>query len=328
MTARSLPRILFEIGKVIGSASNPGSLLAEISQLVTELVGADACSIMLLDDSRSVLMGKAAYGLERDRIDSISFRVGEGVAGWVAETGEPALIADVTDDPRFIALPDSSHKIRALACVPLVSKERQIGVMTATSAAAATFDEHDLDLLVFVATTMALDMENLRLRRLAVTDSLTGAYNREHLNRFLPEALARARRSNEPLSVAMVDIDHFKRVNDEHGHTAGDAVLAEVAERLRSSIRAGDTLIRYGGEEFLLVLPGSDADGATAIAERTREAFEESPIEAADLSLPIRLSLGVAEADEVEDERALVNRADRALYQAKAEGRNRVKLAE
>jgi diguanylate cyclase (GGDEF)-like protein len=322
--SRKLPQILFEIGKVVGSASNLGALLAEISQLVTDLVGADACSIMLLDDTKSVLLGKAAYGLERDRIDTISFRVGEGVAGWVAKSGEPALIADVTRDPRFVSLPDSSYQIRALACVPLVSHQQHIGVMTATSAQPGAFDSHDLDLLVFVATTMALDVENLRLRRLAVTDSLTGAYNREYLARYLPESIARARRNSEPLSVAMADIDHFKSVNDAHGHGAGDVVLAEVAERMRKSIRAGDTLIRYGGEEFLLVLPSTDLDAARAIAERMRSSFEESAIEVLDLRLDIRLSIGVAELDQVEDGRELVDRADRALYEAKTAGRNRV----
>jgi diguanylate cyclase (GGDEF)-like protein len=321
---RSLPRILFEIGKVIGSATDPGSLLAEVSQLVTELVGADACSIMLLDDSKTVLLGKAAYGLERERIDSISFRVGEGVAGWVAERGEPAVIADVTADERFVALPDSSHRIRSLVCVPLLARDRPVGVMTATAATPDVFDDGDVDLLVFVATTMALDMENLRLRRLAITDALTGAYNREYLARRLPEEINRCRRSEEPLSVAMVDIDHFKSVNDEHGHAVGDEVLAAVVERMRASIRSADTLIRYGGEEFLLLLPGSDLEEARAIAERMRESFEEQPVEVEDHALEIRVSIGVAELGDDDAERAVVKRADEALYAAKAAGRNRV----
>ncbi len=325
---KKLPQILFEIGKVIGSAEHLGSLLAQISRLVTRLVGAQACSILLLDAPGERLLGKAAYGLDRKDVEAISFRVGEGVAGWVAANSKPALIGDVSRDTRFVNLDDSDHRIVSLICVPIRSRNERIGVLTATSPNADAFDNDDLELLEFVATTMALDVQNLRLRRLALTDALTGAFNREFLARELPAAIARAKTNEEPLSVAMIDIDHFKQVNDAHGHDAGDQVLAEVAERLRGAIRGDDLLIRYGGEEFMVILPKSNQLSAKVVAERIRQRVADGPIPVGDLLIDVRVSVGVAtHKGGGEEPRDLTRRADGALYAAKDAGRNRVASA-
>ncbi len=275
---RRLPQVLFEIGKAVGSDDNLSTLLARISELVCQLSAAEACSIMLLDTDRARLLGKAAYGLARSDVSLISFRIGEGIAGWVAERGEPVLVDDVASDPRYKVLPDSENRIRSLACVPLQYRDERIGVLTITSPRFGAFSPEDVELLGFIATTMAMDIDNARLRRLSVTDPLTEAYNREFLHQRLPPAVENADRRGEPLAVAMIDIDHFKEVNDRFGHAVGDRVLAEVAARLRAAIRAGDLLVRYGGEEFLVLLPGSDASKAAEIAERMRLKMEADPI--------------------------------------------------
>jgi diguanylate cyclase (GGDEF)-like protein len=325
---RRLPQVLFEIGKAVGSDDNLATLLARISELVCDLVGAEACSIMLLDSGRERLLGKAAYGLARRDVSLISFRVGEGVAGWVAERGEPALIADVTGDPRYKILSDSQSRIRSLACVPLAYRDERIGVLTITSPRAGAFNQDDVELLGFIATTMAMDIDNARLRRLSITDPLTEAYNREFLQQRLPLAVEHADRRGEPLAVAMIDIDHFKDVNDQHGHAVGDRVLAEVAQRLRAAIRSGDLLVRYGGEEFLVLLPGSDAAKAAEIAERMRLKMDSDPIATDGARIDVRISVGVAELRRGSDSgEQLVRRADTALYAAKGRGRNRVEVA-
>jgi len=325
---RRLPQVLFEIGKAVGSDDNLSTLLARISELVCQLTSAAACSIMLLDTDRERLLGKAAYGLARRDVSLISFRVGEGVAGWVAERGEPALIDDVAQDPRYKVLADSENRIRALCCVPLQYREERIGVLTITSPRTGAFSQDDVELLGFIATTMAMDIDNARLRRLSVTDPLTEAYNREFLQQRLPPAVENAERRGEPLSVAMIDIDHFKNVNDQFGHAIGDRVLAEVAGRLRAAIRAGDLLVRYGGEEFLVVLPGSDAIQAAEIAERMRLKMESDPIRTDGTDIEVRISIGVAELRRGADTGSqLVRRADTALYAAKGRGRNLVEVA-
>jgi diguanylate cyclase (GGDEF)-like protein len=324
----SLPAALFEIGKLIGSELDPGTLLSRIAELICQLIGANACTVMLLDADRKRLLAKASYGLASERMHSLSFQIGEGVAGWVVEHGKPALIHDVTQDPRFIVRPTNETPIASMICVPLIARGERVGVVTATSAKPAAFDTSNLDLVRFIAMTIALDIENIRRHRVAVTDPLTGAYNREFLNQRLPQEIEAAIERDRSLSVAMVDVDHFKSVNEHYGHTAGDRVLTEVARRLRGAIRAGDVLIRYGGEEFLAVLPKADAGRAWEVGERMRQRVCERAFDVGDgLALLLRVSVGVAQWRAGELMPALLERADAALYGAKDRGRNRVEVA-
>ena len=336
-----LPGVLFEIGKVVGSDQEPGQTLSRISELLCELLDADACSVMLLDAERKQLLAKAAFGLRTERMHRLTFAVGQGVAGWVVARGEPALIGDVAQDPRFITLddeitrsPDGSRKspIVAMACVPIEARGERVGVLTATSGRRDAFAPHHLELLRFIARTIALDVQNIRLQKVAVTDVLTGAFNREFLQQRLPLEIEKTIAGETALSVAMLDVDHFKAVNDRHGHDVGDEVLAEVAVRLRSAIRADDLLVRYGGEEFLIVLPRADAGRAWEVAERMRVRLGDKPFEVGAIELGIEASVGVAQLrvrDRVAAETAheLIRRADAALYTAKARGRNRVEVA-
>jgi diguanylate cyclase (GGDEF)-like protein len=325
---RKLPAALFEIGKLIGSELDPGTLLSRIAELICQLIDAKACSVMLLDADRKRLLAKAAYGVRTERMQSLSFRVGEGVAGWVVERGEPALIADVANDPRFIVLPANQTPIASMICVPLVARGERVGVVTATSAKPAAFDTSSLELVRFIAMTIALDIENVRLHRVAVTDPLTGAYNREFLMQRLPQEIEAAAERDRALSVAMVDVDHFKSVNDHYGHSVGDVVLTEVARRLRGAIRGGDVLVRYGGEEFLAVLPKADAGRAWEVGERMRQRICERAFDVGDgLALLLRVSVGIAQWRTGELMPALIDRADTALYGAKDRGRNRVEVA-
>ncbi len=326
-----LPGVLFEIGKVVGSDHEPGQTLARISELICELTDADACSVMLLDGDKKRLLAKAAYGLRAERIHRLSFAVGEGVAGWVAARGEPVLIDDVTDDPRFVVLEKARTPIVSMVCVPIEARGERVGVMTATSGTRACFAAHHVELLRFIARTIALDVENLRLHKVAVTDPLTGAYNREFLQQRLPAEIARAVAAEAPLAVAMIDVDHFKDVNDRFGHDVGDDVLAEVAARLKAAIRGDDLLVRYGGEEFLTVLPRADAGRAWEVAERMRARLGRQPVALPSGPLAIAVSIGVAQlrtvVGVVETSAELIRRADAALYTAKAKGRNRVEVA-
>jgi diguanylate cyclase (GGDEF)-like protein len=323
-----LPAALFEIGKLIGSDLDPGILLSRIAELICQLIDAKACSVMLLDADRRRLLAKAAYGLRTERMHSLSFRVGEGVAGWVVERGEPALIGDVTQDPRFVPLPANQTPIASMLCVPLLARGERVGVVTATSEQPHAFNANHLELVRFISMTIALDIENVRLHRVAVTDPLTGAYNREFLMQRLPQEIEAAIDRDRSLSLAMIDVDHFKAVNDQYGHSVGDVVLAEVARRLRSAIRAGDLLVRYGGEEFLAVLPKADAGRAWEVGERMRQRVCERAFDVGDgLALLLRVSVGIAQWRIGETMPDLIERADIALYEAKERGRNRVEVA-
>jgi two-component system cell cycle response regulator len=161
---------------------------------------------------------------------------------------------------------------------------------------------------------------------LALVDPLTGLNNRRFLETHLATMLDQAQRRRAPLSLMIFDIDHFKSVNDTHGHDCGDEVLKGFADRLRRVIRAGDLLCRLGGEEFVIVMPNSSIEVATKVAERTRSAIQEEPfvIDNAGRTIPITVSIGVAGRGPDGDPDSLYRRADRALYRSKSEGRNRV----
>lgn len=173
-----------------------------------------------------------------------------------------------------------------------------------------------------------LEKKNQQLERLAYFDALTGLLNRHAILEKLAEWLIHVQRYGERLSVAMLDIDHFKQVNDTRGHRTGDRVLSEVARVLQRSIRQTDYVGRYGGEEFLIILPSTDASGAAVMGERIRTSIEGTPMtDPASGAFPLTVSVGVAEYTAPDNEDLLISRADTALYRAKSVGRNRVEVA-
>ncbi|MCA1905296.1 MAG: sensor domain-containing diguanylate cyclase [Desulfarculus sp.] len=168
-----------------------------------------------------------------------------------------------------------------------------------------------------------------RYREMSMTDGLTGLYNRRYFESRLASELDHARRLDNPLSLIMLDLDDFKAFNDRHGHLAGDQVLKALAAVLRLSLREGDCACRYGGEEFAVILPASDLEGARLVAERVRAGMERGLFrETPGLAAEVTLSLGVARLRDDEDAHGLVARADLALYRAKAAGKNRVEMAD
>ena len=190
------------------------------------------------------------------------------------------------------------------------------------------FDPAELDARVLAALRVkrlhdALLEANRRLARQALTDDLTGLANRRHGARQLEREVALCVRHGRLLALLRVDVDHFKPINDSHGHEAGDQVLVEVARRLEGAVRGGDELARWGGDEFVAILPGTDKPGALRAAERLRAAVAEAPIAVAGQELPVTISVGWAHwAGDTPDD--LLARADRALYRAKDAGRDTV----
>ena len=169
-----------------------------------------------------------------------------------------------------------------------------------------------------------------RLEELAVRDELTGLFNFRYLHSRIHEEFKRAQRHREPLACAMVDVDHFKRVNDGHGHDVGDALLVEVAERLKGALRETDVVTRYGGDEFLVMLPSTHFSGAITVAERIWDAVRSRPVRAmagrdrVELNATISMGLALFPSRDVGSSKDLLRAADQALYQAKREGRDRI----
>lgn len=230
-------------------------------------------------------------------------------------------------------------QVESVALLPLVREHRLVGSLHMGSADPARFTRrHATDFLSHLGVIAAFALENTvnraRLLRTGLTDPLTGWSNRRYLMARLREELARCRRDGRPLACLMLDIDHFKAVNDRYGHLVGDEVLRLVAERIGGEVRGSDVTARYGGEEFVMLLPGAELTSAQALAERIRAMVAERPFAADDTVLPVTVSIGVAEcrpasAGEADDilGRRLLAAADAALYDAKNRGRNVVSIA-
>jgi two-component system cell cycle response regulator len=226
---------------------------------------------------------------------------------------------------------------KSIAMIPLTHRGKLLGSINLCSIDPLRFTrDHASDFLAHLGIIASFCVENTinraRLMRSGFTDVLTGWNNRRYLSVRLVEELARARRDGTHLVCLMLDIDHFKQVNDNWGHAAGDAVLRELAQRVDSQVRASDVAARYGGEEFVILLPNTEVEAAARLAERVRQAIAASPITLPNgESVTVTASIGIAEAAPGPDEKdlktlgdSLIARADVALYAAKSAGRDRV----
>jgi diguanylate cyclase (GGDEF)-like protein len=235
--------------------------------------------------------------------------------------------------------PNHRAPLGSVALAPLVFQGRLIGCLAQASADPAHFTpQAATDLLEHLAAVLALSVDNQvnqeRLKLDGLTDALTGVANRRYCERRLQGEIERWRRRGEPLTCMLVDVDHFKRINDQHGHQIGDVVLKEIAGLLAQELRAADVLARYGGEEFILLLPNATLAQGLAIAERVRERVAQHGFGLRGAPLRVTVSVGVAALDSAPAEsngpvdEQLVQAADAALYRAKELGRNRVAAAE
>jgi len=307
-----------------------GRPLEEALRAVTDaaiaILPGDHASIRLLDASRTHLLASARSGIGHDA-PSVPLRAGSGISGWVLEHGEPARVVDAHKDARFTPLHNQGFAIGSMVVEPLVSEGAPMGVLAVSSPEINAFSQTDELLARLLANCSVGPIQRARLERLAVTDDLTLAYNGRYFATRLGEEMERARRSEKPLSVMLCDLDHFKLVNDTHGHAVGDQVLRAFVDRVRGATRRVDVLVRRGGDEFILLMPATSAAHAQTIAERVRRHASEHPIAVANARVHLGVSIGVATWDGRESGDALQRRADDAMYDAKQRGRGQVVVA-
>ena len=241
-----------------------------------------------------------------------------------AEREGAARIAIGERDPARVAAPD-------FTCFPLIIAGAPVGVLGV--AAEPPLQDSQRRILTAAAAMLAVSLKNAELFRdvheNSVRDVLTGCFNRRHALEVIDGELRRSRRSQMPLSMVMFDLDHFKRINDQYGHLAGDAVLAAVGARMKAVLRGSDMKCRYGGEEFLLLLPDTPLSGARRVAETLRTEIHDHPVTFGDIRIPVTASFGVTAITPGEvDPLVIMARADAAMYRAKQQGRNCVRIAE
>ncbi|MEH0984612.1 GGDEF domain-containing protein [Micromonospora sp. CPCC 205556] len=333
------------LGDTLASTHDLQRILRVILHSAIGATGARAGAVLLLDPD-GVLVGKCGEGLQ-DRLpdpETLRVPVGAGVAGAVAATGEPrrGRAGDgvpAPGEPRcetYVAVPFTVPGGPAGGAEP--GREPAVGVLALYDRLGAEeFDDADLDTLRTFAGHAAVAVENVRVheeaQRLSLTDPLTGLWNYRYLRESLRREVERASRFGRMLSILVLDLDRFKDVNDTHGHAAGDAVLAEFARRIRGEIREVDLAFRQGGEEFVVLLPETDARGAAIVAERLGAAVRGTPIAAAGhagrrVAIPVTVSIGIAVyPDHASTGQQVLDAADEALYAAKAAGRDGHRVA-
>lgn len=306
-----------EVALAVGSILDFNEMIRAVLDLVTTHFGIARAFIYLRsqDEQWFQVVGARADGRDIPTARVLQKRIASG-SGIVGRAAVELREVVETDPGRGVA-----------AAVPLVARDRVVGVLKLADRDPAALDAALCRKLHAVAGAIAVALENARLYRLAVTDGLTGLYVHRHFQHRLEEEFQRAARYGTPLALLLTDIDHFKKFNDTHGHTTGDAVLKGVAAVLSEEARNTDVVCRYGGEEMAVILPETDREGALQLAERFRRRIADRAFTDAEGrgALSVTISIGVAVLDpSIEKRSVLIERADEALYAAKHGGRNRV----
>jgi diguanylate cyclase (GGDEF)-like protein len=303
-------------------------MLQRVVDRAAGLLGTGYASIRLLDATRTKLLIGCRAGTPLHRNASFEFKMGEGLVGWVGQNRHALRVADCEGDARFLVRHDLKSPFRAFLGVPLVHEGNTIGVLSAVHPDKDYFTVEDEQLLQLMAGMVSPHLEIARLARMARVDPLTGSLTRDGLDDAFSESpTTHAGQSAGPVSVLVVDIDSFKALNEKFGREVGDAVLRSVGQTLAGTLRVGDAVVRYGADEFLLVVPGVALTSASRIAERARKNIEKSTIEADGFVVQTTVTIGVAQRKGSEPRELLVKRAEQALQTAKRRGNNVVQIA-
>jgi diguanylate cyclase (GGDEF)-like protein len=315
------PRLL-QLGADLRQTRALERTLQAVTKVSVGLTRSVQGTLRLLDESGKRLLTSARTGPSVHRRGAPAFAWGEGFLGWVVVHRKPTYTNRPASDPRFISRQGQIWTPGALMAVPLLSNQACIGVLSVSRKKHSAYCDLDLDLLRLVAQLSEPYIVIARLKRLNESDPLTLLHNRRHLDERLPAEIQRARRFSKPLALAMIDIDHFKRVNDTHGHEIGDEVLTEFANRLRTVSRTSDVIVRWGGEEFVTIFPETNVRQGKRIAERMRRSICDQPFLTAAGKIYLTASIGLVSLTSKDSTQLLTRRADKAMYAAKRQGRN------
>lgn len=324
--------ILYNIGQAISFIDDLRKLLKVILGKAIQTIGAEKGSLMLYDAASNELVIKVVHGLPDKEVEEkinegiikcTRIKAGEGIAGQVFSS-KKAIISNLgSNDDRFKQSVDS--RVASLLCIPLIVKDEAIGVINITNKQDGNlFNQDDLNFMVALANQAAIAISNAQLYEIAITDGMTKLYTHRHFQNLLDIEIKRATRYSRPISIIMMDLDNFKKINDTYGHQIGDEVLKEAAQVILTTCRKIDIPARYGGEEFIVVLPETTKENARILAERLRQRIERIQVKLKNNeTLSPTVSVGLSAFPEhATEQNKIIECADMALYFAKHNGKN------
>ena len=322
-----------DIGKALISSLDLKEVLAIVLEKVSELFNPKDWSLLLIDEVNGDLKYEIVVGEDSEKIRDFRPKIGEGIAGHVANNGEPLIVPNVKEDPRFSGEIDTLYSFVTgpVICVPLKTKGKTLGVIELYNVEDGHLQNNDdMHLLTTIADYTAIAIENAMLfkkvQNLTITDDLTLLHNARFFHSTLEYELKKAKRYENNLSMIFMDLDFFKEINDRYGHVYGSTLLKEVGELLKNSLRTVDIACRYGGDEFVILMPETSKKSAIFVAERLRVLIKKTRfLRNSGLDCCITASFGVGTfPEDATSKLMLLHVTDKAMYSIKNLSRNGV----
>jgi len=328
--------IFHDVAKALTSSLDLDSILQTIMEKMAEYFRPDTWSLLMVDEERQDLYFAIAVGSAAEALKNVRLKVGEGIAGYVAKHGERLIVPDVYTDPRFAKRIDEMTRweTRSIICFPVRSRLRVLGVIQLVNVDMRHFTDQEIYFLQSLCDYAAIAIENARavekIQELTITDDCTGLFNARHLYKTLETEVYRSARFGYEFTILFIDLDHFKNVNDTHGHLIGSKLLSEVGYLIKAQLRLIDYAFRYGGDEFVVLLPQTGKDSALVVAKRLRDSLRTSLFcREEGLNLNIRASIGVATyPHDGKTPHDVIRQADEMMYLVKNTTRDNIGIAQ
>ncbi len=323
--------LLMNFFETIDTIREMSKLTEYVIQEISEILESDRCSLMITDETTNSLKVCESKGIADDIKAQTSIGWGEPIAGKVAKEGRPILIRNIEYDEEFKGHTKPGYQGRSLIAAPLINNDKVVGVLCVTDKRkeikfGEPYSSIDLKLLIAIASKVVIALENVQIYKdlnlLSHTDPITQIYNYRLFNQSLDQQIARFNRDKKPLAIFMMDLDSFKSYNDEYGHVEGDELLKNLGKILKDKLRETDIVCRYAGDEFCVVLPDTDVEGARLAAEKVVTGVRKFP----HFKRTVTISIGIAPYESGLDKKDFIKRADSALYEAKHSGKNTVRI--
>lgn len=322
-----------EVARALTSSVELDGILRNIMQQMTRFFNPQAWSLLVLDEAKRQLYYGAVSGGQMGGLKNKRIPLGQGIPGWVALHGEPMILPTVPEEAQIAELAENGTRVESIICLPLRVRNKTYGVLQLVNCRPEEMYSHEIFFLHALCDYAAIAIQNARafeqIQELTITDDCTGLYNSRHLYERLEHTLERSQRTGKPAGLIFFDLDNFKKVNDTYGHLNGSRLLAEVGHLVRDSLGLIETAYRYGGDEFVVLMPHQSKQRAHDLAQRLLDKIRSTHfLKESGLKVELRASFGVAAApDDGTHVHEIIRAADAAMYHVKNTTRNGVAIA-